>query len=92
MAEELNDTQRLLAETMGAALDDVRAIFKPGAPYKFSIIARHLTDPDCHAMLGNDDLEGLAQFVGEMANLPDMQTHTVSSEFAWPAGHDGQKQ
>jgi hypothetical protein len=36
-------------------------------PYRVTIILRHETDPEAHAMLGQGGLDELAQFIREMA-------------------------
>lgn len=69
-----------LGRVMAAALDSVQAILKAGHPYKCTIVLRNTEDPEAHAMVGTDTLDGLAQFIGEMAACEGRKERIIKAD------------
>lgn len=68
-----------LGRVMAAAVDSVRQILC--RDYAITIIARHKSDPYAHVLLGDDDVDGIAQFVSEMAAAPNKLRALANADF-----------
>lgn len=70
-----------IRRTMCAALDMVKDAYGPvGDDFAFTLVVRHKTDPNAHCMVGQDDLEGLSQFLCELAASPGKMTGAGNRE------------
>lgn len=69
-----------IGTAMAKALDDIQALMVPNHPYRLTIILRHQSDPQGHMMTGNDDLDGIGQFLGEIITDPDKRAYHVTQD------------
>ncbi|HET7596309.1 MAG TPA: hypothetical protein VFK15_05200 [Burkholderiales bacterium] len=67
-----------LGRKMAAYNDELRTLLK--GQWAVTIVLRHKADPHAHVLLGDDDLEGIAQFVSEMAAAPDKRIAIANAD------------